>query len=66
MKVTNGERVLLGYRLDVFGQKAQHSLYRPGLALRLRLPDLQTVGGKVSITHRPPLPPINVPGTHFC
>jgi hypothetical protein len=23
-------------------------------------------GGKVSLTHRPPLPPENVPGTHFC
>jgi len=24
-------------------------------------------GGKVvSLTHRPPLPPGNVPGTHFC
>ena len=24
-------------------------------------------GGKVvSLTHRPPLPPVNIPGTHFC
>ena len=23
-------------------------------------------GGKVSLTHRPPLPPGNTPGTHFC
>jgi hypothetical protein len=34
---------------------------RPGLS--------QTVpgaeGGEVSLTHRPPLPPGNVPGTHF-
>jgi len=22
-------------------------------------------GGKVSLTHRPPLPPGNTPGTHF-
>jgi hypothetical protein len=36
----------------------------------LRLPDYMTKaqdGGKVvSLTHRPPLPPGNVPGTHFC
>jgi hypothetical protein len=23
-------------------------------------------GGKVSLTHRPPLPPGNTPGIHFC
>jgi len=37
---------------------------------KLRLPDfVQTPqdGGKVvSLTHRPPLPPGNTPGTHFC
>jgi hypothetical protein len=38
---------------------------------RLRLPDfLKTIahdGGKVvSPTHRPPLPPGSIPGTHFC
>jgi hypothetical protein len=36
---------------------------------KLRLPDYMTTqdGGKVVIlTHRPPLPPGNVPGTHFC
>jgi len=34
----------------------------------LRLPDFKThEGGKVvSPTHRPPLPPGNIPGTHFC
>jgi len=36
---------------------------------KLRLPDLVTTaqdGGKVvSLTHRPPLPPGNTPGTHF-
>jgi hypothetical protein len=36
----------------------------------LRFPDFLTTtqdGGKVvSITHRPHLPPINIPGTHFC
>ena len=37
---------------------------------KLRLSDLVTTaqdGGKVvGITHRPPLPPGNTPGTHFC
>jgi hypothetical protein len=36
----------------------------------LRFPDFMTTaqdGGKVvSITHRPPLPSRNTPGTHFC
>jgi len=38
--------------------------------MKLRLPDYMTVaqdGGKVvSLMHRPPLPPENVPGPHFC
>jgi len=37
---------------------------------KLRFPDFMTTaqgGGKVvSLTHRPPLPPENAPGTHFC
>jgi len=37
---------------------------------KLRFPDFMTRaqdGGKVvSLTHRPPLPPGNTPGTHFC
>jgi len=37
---------------------------------KLRFPDYMTTaqdGGKVvSLTHRPPLPPGNAPGTHFC
>jgi hypothetical protein len=37
---------------------------------KLRFPDILTTaqdGGKdVSLTHRPPLPPGNTPGTHFC
>jgi len=37
---------------------------------KLRFPDFMTKaqdGGKVvSPTHRPPLPPGNTPGTHFC
>ena len=37
---------------------------------KLRIPDFMTTaqdGGKVvSLTYRPPLPPGNTPGTHFC
>ena len=36
---------------------------------RLRLTDFKTAheGGRVvSPTHRPPLPPGNIPGAHFC
>ena len=37
---------------------------------KLSFPDFKTMvqgGGKVvSLTHRPPLPPGNPPGTHFC
>jgi len=38
--------------------------------MKLRFPDFTTVaqvGGKVvSLRHRPPLSPGNIPGTHFC
>jgi hypothetical protein len=38
--------------------------------MNLRFPDYMTTaqdGGKVvSLKHRPPLPPGNAPGTHFC
>ena len=38
---------------------------------KLRLPDFMTTGGGhggkvVSLTHRPSLPPGNIPGFHFC
>ena len=42
----------------------------PEGSMKLRFPDFMTTaqdGGKVvSLTHRPPLPPGNTPGTHFC
>ena len=42
----------------------------PESSRKLRFPDFMTTtqdGGKVvSLTHRPPLPPGNTPGTHFC
>ena len=37
---------------------------------KLRFPDFMTTaqdcGKFVSLTHQPPLPPGNAPGTHFC
>jgi hypothetical protein len=42
----------------------------PEGSMKLTFPDYMTTaqdGGKVvSLTHRPPLPPRNAPGTHFC
>jgi hypothetical protein len=41
----------------------------PGVSRRLRLQISKHSaheGGKVSPTHRPPLPPGNIPSTHFC
>jgi hypothetical protein len=46
------------------------ALTGPEGSRRLRLIDFKTIGtwsGKVVIpTHQPPLPPGNIPGTHFC
>jgi len=42
----------------------------PEVSRKLRFPDFMTTaqdGGKVvSLRRRPPLPPGNTPGTHFC
>jgi hypothetical protein len=42
----------------------------PESSRKLRFPDFMTAaqdGGRVvSLMHRPPLPPGNIPGTHFC
>jgi hypothetical protein len=53
--------------------KVKHPLQAwggPEGSRKLRFPDYMTTaqdGGKVvSLTHRPPLPPRNTPGTHFC
>jgi len=46
------------------------ALTGPECSRKLRFPDFVTKaqdGGKVvSLMHRPPLPPGNTPGTHFC
>ena len=54
--------------------KVKQSRYRPWSgpegSRKLKFPDFMTTaqdGGKVvSLTHRPPLPPGNTPGTHLC
>ena len=42
----------------------------PECSRKLRFPDFMTAaqdgGNVVSLTHQPPLPPGNTPGTHFC
>jgi len=47
-----------------------HAWSGPEGSRKLRFPDFMTVaqdGGKVvSLTHQPPSPPGNAPGTHFC
>jgi hypothetical protein len=61
------------YEIFICKVKVKQSRYRPVVAQRgsrkLRFPDYMTTaqdGGKVvSLTHRPPLTPVNVPGTHF-
>jgi hypothetical protein len=66
----NLKKILL---LDFTNIKLNQSRYRPRSgpedSRKLRFPDFMTTaldGGKVvSLTHRPPLPPGNTPGTHF-
>ena len=62
---------ILGYVTPVKGKAFPLQGWRgPEGSRKLRFPDFITTaqdGGKVvSLTHRPPLRPINTPGTHFC
>ena len=47
-----------------------HAWSDPEGSRKLRFPDFLTTaqdgGTVVSLMHRPPLPPGNTPGTHFC
>ena len=70
-----------GNRLDLRYYKLTNSIGKgkavplqawsgPEGSSKLRFPDFMTraqdCGKVVSLTHRPPLPPGNAPGTHFC
>jgi len=70
----NGPGCWQGCQLYVPAAKVKQSPLQswsgPEGSRKLRFPDYATMaqnGGKVvSLTHRPPLPPGNTPGTHFC
>ena len=58
-------------RVQIKGKAAPLQAWSgPEGSRKLRFPDFMTTaqdGGKVvNLTHRPPLPPGNTPGTHFC
>jgi len=69
LKKVNGKRAL--YTVVKKGKSVPLQAWSgPERSRKLRFPDFMTTaqdGGKVvSLTHRPPLPPGNTPGTHFC
>jgi hypothetical protein len=68
----NSEHIQWGSRLTTTKGKAipLQAWSGPEGSRKLRFPDFMTTaqdgGNVVSLTHRPPLPPENTPGTHFC
>ena len=74
MKVTrktNHKVLVLGYVITGKGKAVPLQAWSgPEDSRKLRLPDFVTTaqdGGKVvNLTHRPPLPPGNVPSVHIC
>ena len=73
-KMTATGGVILFYRLRVTSSLKSKAVPSqawsgPEGSRKLRFPDMTMAqdGGKVvSLMHRPPLPPGNIPGTHFC
>ena len=68
---SSGDGSMDGERITCKGEKVKvQARSGPEGSRKLRFPDFVTMaqdGGKVvSLTHRPPLPPGNTPGTHFC
>ena len=67
-------QILMKFDISVKGKNGKsvplQAWSGPEGSRKLRFPDFMTTaqdGGKVvSLTHRPPLPPGNAPGTHFC
>ena len=70
MYYTSGLLYLLIVGIEVKAAVPLQAWSGPEGSRKLRFPDFMTTaqdGGKVvSLTHRPPLPPGNTPGTHIC
>jgi len=70
--MTHGMNVISSYKpLQIKGKSVPLQAWSgPEGSRKLRFPDFMTTaqnGGKVvSLTHRPPLPSGNAPGTHLC
>ena len=56
--------------MTVFLSVPLHAWSGPEGSRKSKVPDFMTTaqdsGKVVSLTHRPPLPPGNAPGSHFC
>jgi hypothetical protein len=70
-KVLDPSIITINYCIIITNTTVSLQAYSdPEGSWKLRFPDFKTTpqdGGKViTLTHRPPLPPGNFPGTHFC